>query len=75
VIGGWGRTVSRIAQMVLVLMLLMLCRERMQRRRAAHMTKTPPQRRMPMTSFLFSFFVSARDGDFRLGMMCVPAQC
>jgi hypothetical protein len=48
-----------MAQIVLVLMLLMLCRERMQRRRVAHMTKTPPQRRTPMTSFLFSLVLTS----------------
>jgi len=43
--------VSRAAQMVELLISLTLRRERIQRRRAAVMTKIPEERRRPMTIF------------------------
>jgi hypothetical protein len=52
---GWVSvqlTVSRIAQMVLLLIPATSLRERIQRRRVATMTNMPEQRRSPMTSFL-----------------------
>lgn len=61
-----------MAQMVLVLMLLILCSERIQRRSVAIMTKTPPHRRTPIISFLcivrLNWFIV-------FALVYLPAQC